>query len=363
MYLSISDGKTKSKDSFEGEIGMTISPPKTKRLERAPMVQFQPLDGKVTWISKELLQNQDIRNLYYLCILVQTGPWASHDIAKYFDCTPGTVSFARWITTANNVLCLYCQTENPTYELILLTQIILNIYAPAIFNIKEKWHISNGSLHFFNTLVLARSFLEESHPDLFKIVIKEMTINGFYCHPEALILSMIHDPNPTIKEKGIALIEQCRNAKPTAIVRRFEVPPHINFQAQHYYDLLDFSKFGPNEFCSPPLLSNFSIDEIRNLKFDRDYDMIPCHSQHVERFVSLTSKAAQTVTGEANVHAWILNNIYTTSKDPLHSPKEHYVQKALEMTNQVNKAKEKVKRNLFDSKIETRSSKRWFLEL
>ena len=320
------------------------------------MVQFQPLDGKVTEISKELLQNQDIRNMYHLCLLVQTGPCAPPDIAKYFECTPGTVSFARWITTANNVLCLYCQTENPTYELILLTQIILNIYAPAIFNVKEKWHISNGSLHFFNTLVLARDFLEESHPDLFKIVTKEMTINGFYCHPEPIMLAMIHDPNPTIREKGISLIEKCREVKPTGLVRRYEVPPHINFQAQHYCDLIDFSNFLPDEFCSPPLLSNFSIDEIRNLKFDRDYDMIPCHSQHVERFVSLTSKAAQTVTGEENIHAWILNNVYTTSMNPIGSPKEHYVQQSLEKRDQVkstlNKDKEKVKRDLFNDKVE-----------
>ena len=62
------------------------------------------------------------------------------------------------------------------------------------------------------------------------------------------------------------------------------------------------------------------------------------------------------MTGEENIHAWILNNVYTTSMNPIGSPKEHYVQQALEKRDQVkstlNKDKEKVKRDLFNDKVE-----------
>ena len=309
------------------------------------MAKFKALKGQVKMIPKEFLQNKDTENLMYLSLLVQTGPKASPEILKVFDCCPGIVSFARWITTANNVLCLYCQTSNPSKELILLTQVIINIYAPMLFDIKVNWHISYGAIHFFNTLMLSRNFLKKSNPDLFEIVLKEMRINGFTCHPESIILAMIHDPTAVVRQKGIKLIEKLRNQKPGANIRLFQVPPFINFEAKNYHQLINFDDFTEGDWCSPPLLSTFSIDEIKNLQFNRDYDMIPCHSQHVERFVSLTSLAAENAIGEDNRHCWILNKVETTSKNPLKSPKNHYV-------NQVNKDKEKVKRDLFNDKVE-----------
>ena len=140
-------------------------------------------------------------------------------------------------------------------------------------------------------------------------------------------------------------------------MRLFQVPPNINFEAKSYHQLVNFDDFQPKDWCSPPILGSFSIDEIKNLEFNRDYDMIPCHSQHVERFVSLTSQAAQNAIGEDNRHCWMLNKVQTTSQNPLKSPKNHYVNQV------IIEEKEKVKRNLFNDEIETRSSKRWFLAL
>ena len=207
-----------------------------------------------------------------------------------------------------------------------------------LFDIKVNWHISYGAIHFFNTLSLARNFLKKSHPDLFDVVLKEMRINGFTCHPESIILAMIHDPSRAVQQKGIQLIQKLRQRKPGATVRLFQVPPNINFEAKSYHQLVNFDDFQPKDWCSPPILGSFSIDEIKNLEFNRDYDMIPCHSQHVERFVSLTSQAAQNAIGEDNRHCWMLNKVQTTSQNPLKSPKNHYVNQV------IIEEKEKVKR-------------------
>ena len=56
-----------------------------------------------------------------LCLLVQEGPNTSNrDLLVYFSYNPGTVTAARWVTTACNILCYYMQQSQPTKELILL---------------------------------------------------------------------------------------------------------------------------------------------------------------------------------------------------------------------------------------------------
>ena len=291
------------------------------------MVQFQPLDGKVTEISKELLQNQDIRNMYHLCLLVQTGPCAPPDIAKYFECTPGTVSFARWITTANNVLCLYCQTENPTYELILLTQIILNIYAPAIFDIKQNWHMSSGPKHIFNIIQNSKKLLESDHPSYYENVMNTIENNAFYLHLENVLVCMVHDHDAKIRNKALDIIEKARNyhkKTKSMKVRKF-IKPTVNFDAKEYFNLIDIGSYKPLDFVSPPIFKDYSIYQIRTHDFSHEYQKVPCHNQHVERFVALTHQAGQAVVGQEKRHQWILNKMKSTAKIPTKPTKNHFI--------------------------------------
>ena len=83
--------------------------------------RFKPIPGKVRSVSEELLHNKDVKNFYMLCQLVQEGPKTSNkQLMSFFTYNPGKVTAARWITTANNILCLYMQATQPTKELVLL---------------------------------------------------------------------------------------------------------------------------------------------------------------------------------------------------------------------------------------------------
>ena len=93
-------------------------------------------------VHESLLQNNDISNLFYLCLLIQQGPRSKY--VKSFDCEPGKVTQARWVTTANNAMVYYMQCKNPTPQLRLIVRIVVNMYAPSIFNIKKNYHFSNG---------------------------------------------------------------------------------------------------------------------------------------------------------------------------------------------------------------------------
>ena len=70
-------------------------------------------------------------------------------------------------------------------------------------------------------------------------------------------------------------------------------------------------------------------------------------SQHVERFVALTSKAAEHAIGHQKRHRWILNKMKATKQIPIASAKKEDFFKATDVTK-----REKVKKKLCTGKAE-----------
>ena len=118
---------------------------------------------------------------------------------------------------------------------------MVNVYVPALFSMKTNWHVSQGTVQFFHLLTLARDCLEKKHPDIFEVVTTTMANNGFYCHPENLLLSMVVDPSASVRRKALGLIEQLRlkdqkrQDSGDDEVRKFMVPSKIDFKAKTYF--------------------------------------------------------------------------------------------------------------------------------
>ena len=55
----------------------------------------------------------------------------------------------------------------------------------------------------------------------------------------------------------------------------------------------------PLELASPPILDGFTMEDLRNMNFSPGYKKVPCHSQHVERYVALTSLAGANAIGNS----------------------------------------------------------------
>ena len=307
------------------------------------MVQFKPVKGKVTELNPEevkILQNNDVKLLYFMCLLVQLGPKAEN-LVKYFNMKPGKVTAARWITTCTNILMLYCQTSNPPKNLILLTKIIVNIYAPSIFAIKQDWHVSSGPKHIFNLIQNSKQLLEKKYPSLYENVKNTILNNSYFLHIENLLVCMVHDSDLEVRNKALEIIENARKyhmkSKSTK-VRRFQKPTEIKFDAQNYYELVKISEYKPWQFVSPPIFKDYSIEDLKNNNFTHDYLKVCVHNQHCERYVSWTSEAAAAVIGYQKRHYHILNKQKSTQKIPTKPTKEHFV-------NLVNP---NVKRKLFE---------------
>ena len=316
--FNLTDGSTLAPTVYSGEIGRKISG--KKGLIREDMVNFVPVKGIVpNVIDEELLQNQDIKNLFYLCNLIQTGPSASKKLLKSFKCIPGVVTASRWVTTANNLLCLYAQESNPSENLVLLVRIILNIYAPLIFGIKKDWHITRAPIHFFNALKLSRDLLLVQHPHLFQVVIKVLQNNPYNAHHEAILPAMLF--HSELKQKAMEKIQELREAeKKSKKVRQYQ-KPLLNFNAEHFTELLDFNSFN----SSPPLLQDYSLDQIASLDFGEDFNKLTSNSQNVERVVYLVSLAAQYAIGYTNCHHYMINKEINAAKIPTDFTKKHFI--------------------------------------
>ena len=276
------------------------------------MAQFEPVKGRVERISEsqssQYLDNNDVKNLYHFCLIVQEGPNCDQDLKQWFDTKPGHVTPARWVTTASNILVFYMQTppNNVTPKLKLLVKYVLRVYAPCLFLIKQNWAFRNGPIHLFNLYMLSKKLLSKNHPTLYQGVKDVLQNNGFFANMEQILVTMCHDQDPQINERAISIIEFLRKQEQPKIPRRFKVP-QINFDAEFYYDMVDLNNFNAADFTSPPILSSHSIADLKNKNWQNDYLMICCHSQHVERNVSLTSEAALHAIGQERRHAWIIN--------------------------------------------------------
>ena len=336
------DGKTTGPDSYSGPIGKQISGKDGLKLEPLENSKnFKPIRGKVPKIYYAL-ENNDLKYFYRLCHLVQDGP-EKGDL-KILNEKPGKVITSRWITTASNILRLYCQTKIPFpfpnarkstrppkhvinyIRLKRLVRIILNLYAPMCFKIRKDHHVSNGSRLLFDQLKLARENLLPCDMEVFKDVFKN---NCYFAHSEALLLSMLFDSRLEIRSKAVGYIVEARKrSKKYKKLRKYKLPKqYLNFDASEYHELLNWNQMKPREISDPPLLKKFTDDELKQFskgQIQLEIGKIPCHSQAVERFVAHTSRAASNEIGYEKRHSNILNKQKSFQKFKSKFNKKHF---------------------------------------
>ena len=289
------------------------------------MVKFEPVKGLVERIPIEFLDNSDVKNMYHYCLVVQEGPNCDPDLKEWFEAKPGHVTPARWVTTASNILVVYMQTppDEVTPKLKLLVKYIVRVYAPSIFCIKMNWAFRNGPIHFFNLLMLSKKLLSKKHPTLYEGCKTTLQNNGYFANMENILVTMCHDEDPKINQKAIAIIENLRQQEEPKIPRKFTVPK-INFEAAFYYELIDLDNFDAANYASPPILSNHSLDDLKKKHWKENYLKICCHSQHVERLVSVTSQSALHAIGQEKRHAWIINKTQVSKEVSTNFKKSDY---------------------------------------
>ncbi|GBM37687.1 hypothetical protein AVEN_9971-1 [Araneus ventricosus] len=175
---------TESK-SFSGSIGTQLS-----KCEKLTVVNFViSNECEIPEIERKIL-SKDQQYLLDISYAIKSGR-SPEDLSVH---EPGALSHSRWLTTANRVLRLYLNIENPTDERKILISFILKSYMPVWFHIKKSKYFTNGPEHVFEVIESSR-FLSEN---LLKVIDPVIQRNAFFAHPENLLLNMIVDRSDRI---------------------------------------------------------------------------------------------------------------------------------------------------------------------
>ncbi|KAK4875283.1 hypothetical protein RN001_011705 [Aquatica leii] len=151
--------------------------------------------------------------------------------------------------------------------------------------------------------------------------------NGYFGHPENLLLAMLADDRKYIRELGLRRILKCRQAKHNVnLVREFNIPS-FNFNADDYFELVSWQSLTITE---PPLTVKISDNELQEMISDvpAEIEMLkfPCHSQAVERCVKLVTEASAAVCGYEARDGFIRSRIASRVSLPKFETKGQYCQ-------------------------------------
>jgi hypothetical protein len=304
------DGPTSGPRGFSGPIGGALL-----GCQHMPVVDFNRIETDFP-INTVTDLSTDQQYLFDICHAVVSGQ-CSDDLARR---EPGKIAHSRWLTTANRILRLYVSTSRPTLQLQTLSTYIIKVYATVWFSIKMSPSCKDGASHLWKTVYLSRYLTAE----LKEIIDPVIQRNGYFGHPENLLLALVTDDRRHIRELGLRRILKARQQQSRAI-RQFQIPK-LNFEATSYIDLIDWQDASITE---PPLLSKFSEDEIMTLIRDKDYSVIqfprlPCHTQAVERCVKLVTEASVAVCGEEARDGYIRVRLESRRIMPVFDTKKHY---------------------------------------
>lgn len=314
--LATMDGKTSGPRGFTGPVGKLLS-----SCESLPVVDFESIVSD--FVQTDALDlSSDQKYLYEMCHAISSG-YVSRDLALR---APGNMSHARWLTTANRILRLYVASEAPSANLLSLTTFVMRVYAPMWFLIKSRQYVQDGPIVLFHTLKAIREF----DIKVKKIVIPVVQRNGYFAHPENLLLAMIGDQRPHIRQLAWRRIKKARTIASTnssSEVRKFTIPK-INPECEDYSNLINWMDVTLTE---PPLTKCLSDEMIEENIISQQYfsaPKFPLHTQAVERVIKLVSDASLQVCSHEAREGYIGLRISSRQKIPSFNSKKDYVLEA-----------------------------------
>lgn len=275
------DGVTKAPNHYSGPIGTVLND-----CEKIAVIQFRRilLENMPENIGEWKLTN-DQKYLIDISNAISTGVCTPRLAVR----RPGKVHNARWMTTASRILRVYVSTKHPSDELVLMTKFIMKVYVPMWIGVKEKSTFNNGSRHLFNLIHLTRLHT----PTLTSCIQQTIYDNYYYAHSEMLLLTMITDEDFNIRKRALDMIYRIRREQREDVVRNFKRPENINYEAEHYSELIDWV----NEIHEPPITKSIPW-HILKAHYSNPFEIpaIPVHNQATEHHIPVVHQAVERVS-------------------------------------------------------------------
>lgn len=303
------DGDTTGPKGYSGPISSALV-----KCEKLPVQKFKKISAELPELESTKDLSKDQKYLLEISRAVVTGE-CSEDLALK---NPGPMSHARWLTTANRLLRLYVATARPDKKLKSLAALIVKVYSPVWFSIKNKQFCYDGAKNLWKTIFLSRNLEKETRTIIDPVIQR----NGYFGHCETILLAMMVDERKNVREQALKKILDSRQ-KRSSKIRKFRLP-NFKFDAADYTDLIEWV-----DVTEPPITRNISDDELSFLVLNLPNELkkimrFPCHTQAVERHIKLVTQASMTVIGQEARDSLIRGGIKSRSIIPEFNFKKHY---------------------------------------
>lgn len=189
------------------------------------------------------------------------------------------------------------------------------------FRIKMYHSCLDGPLNLLTTIALSR-YLPKRLKSIVDPVIQR---NGYFGHPENVLLAMLADERQEIRSLAYNKILECRSSN--IHLRKFAIPA-FNFNASEYFEIFSWDD---NVITEPPLLRELAIEYLQEIVNSTSHPFIkyiksfPCHTQAVERTVKLVSESSKMVTDPVRRDGVIKATIESRQKMPSFKTKKDFV--------------------------------------
>ena len=155
----------------------------------------------------------------------------------------------------------------------------MRVYVPMWFQI--KWHptIKDAPINLWKSIWMS-SFLEDVLRDIVDNVIQS---NGYFAHPENILLAMLWDERRKMRELAVNRIISAKTHN-TRELKKFEIPI-LNFSARDCVELIDWNNCIVTE---PSLTKSMTGKNLPSFKREKRNPLLfkdvfdhPCHTQAV----------------------------------------------------------------------------------
>lgn len=205
----------------------------------------------------------DQKYLYDMVRAVDSGVCDDHLASM----KPGPLNLSRWLTTASRILRLYVTKPVASAKLKKFAFFVMKVYAPFWFLVKNQPQAIHGSRHLFKYIEWTRPLPK----DMQEVVQCSVQKNGFFAHPENILLSMITDEDKAVRVEAYDKIWQSRTRSAQRI-RQFTVPK-IKFDCESFAHMIDWNAVGA--LTEPPCIQFYPQQHLLELQNSDEIIKIP----------------------------------------------------------------------------------------
>ena len=299
------DIPTLSNNRFGGKIGELICGEVEKLTLDPNFKRIKDPRAALPHLTEDVVADlsTDQQQGYRLVVLIGGGAIDDNLLSQ----KQGPISHARWLTTANRMMSLYVRKNGlkgkEKKDLSLIVRHIVLCYYVLWFRIKIQYSILAAPGHVFAEMKIVRDILPKAIQD---VVMRKVNDGAWYAHSEHLLLHLLSSEEEEQRRFAVCKIVEIRGEAQFGdkSVRPFRVPT-LNWSTKKVEDMISWE--GATE---PIYTANLSQDQIRGF-LDTPFTMnlLPSHSQSVERMVKEVSAASANVFGaerrDGYVHARI----------------------------------------------------------